>query len=90
MTLSARSDQIEFQISDTGIGISEEEQTRIFERFYKADKSRTHANGGSGLGLSIVKKIIEMHKGTIEVESKTGAGTIFIVSLPRGNNENHR
>ena len=90
VTLSARSDQIEFQISDTGIGISEEEQTRIFERFYKADKSRTHANGGSGLGLSIVKKIIEMHKGTIEVESKTGAGTIFIVSLPRGNNENHR
>lgn len=90
VALQSRGDQIEFRISDTGIGISAEDQARIFERFYKADQSRTHANGGSGLGLSIVKKIVEMHKGTIEVKSKVGTGTTFIVSLPKGQHEDHR
>ncbi len=84
VTLSSRGDQAEFRISDTGIGVSEDDQTRIFERFYKADRSRTHANGGSGLGLSIVKKIVEMHKGTIEVKSQVGTGTTFTIALPRG------
>ncbi len=74
--------RIEFNISDTGIGVSDEDQPRIFERFYKADKSRTLSNGGSGLGLSIVKKIVEMHKGMIAIESKLGQGTTFVVSLP--------
>jgi two-component system, OmpR family, phosphate regulon sensor histidine kinase PhoR len=74
--------QIIFNITDTGLGISKEDQARIFERFYKADRSRTRSNGGSGLGLSIAKKIVDMHQGTIEVESKVGAGTIFTVSLP--------
>ena len=82
VTLQPRGKQVEFKISDTGTGISEEDQARIFERFYKADRSRTNAGGGSGLGLSIVKKIVEMHKGTIEIESKIGAGTTFIVSIP--------
>jgi signal transduction histidine kinase len=81
--LHRQNGKIEFQINDTGIGISAEDQTRIFERFYKADRSRTHSsNGGSGLGLSIAQKIIEMHQGTIAIESKPGVGSTFIVSLP--------
>ncbi len=80
--LRRRDDQIEFRISDTGLGISEEDQARVFERFYKADKSRSRSNGGSGLGLAIAKKIVEMHKGTIDVESKVGEGTTFTVFLP--------
>jgi two-component system phosphate regulon sensor histidine kinase PhoR len=82
VALHPRGDQVEFRISDTGIGISEEDQTRIFERFYKVDKSRTNSRGSSGLGLSIVKKIVDLHKGTIEVQSKVRKGTTFIVSLP--------
>lgn len=72
-----------FQISDTGIGIREEDQIHLFERFYKADKSRNRTNGGNGLGLSIVKKIIDVHHGTIEIISEPGKGTQFTVSLPR-------
>jgi signal transduction histidine kinase len=82
LNLNCAGDSIEFKITDTGIGISEEDQTHIFERFYKADKSRTGLNGGSGLGLSITKKIVELHKGTIAVESYLGRGTTFLVSLP--------
>ena len=82
VTLSRRGDWVAFQISDTGIGISEEDQARIFERFYKADPSRTRTREGSGLGLSIVKKIVDLHKGTIEVESRLGEGTTFVVALP--------
>jgi signal transduction histidine kinase len=75
-------DKIEFKICDTGNGIAEEDLPHIFERFYKADKSRTGINGGSGLGLSIAHKIIELHKGTIEVESQLNTGTTFAVRLP--------
>lgn len=73
---------ITFKISDTGMGMAEEDTSRIFERFYKADKSRNPSVKGSGLGLSIVKKIVELHLGTIEVKSKSGQGTTFTVSLP--------
>jgi signal transduction histidine kinase len=71
-----------FSISDTGIGISEEDLARVFERFYKADKSRQRSIGGSGLGLSIAKKIVEIHKGEISLQSKLGAGTTVTISLP--------
>jgi signal transduction histidine kinase len=80
--LHRQNEKIEFKITDTGMGISKPDQARIFERFYKADKSRTRSNGGSGLGLSIVKKIVDLHKGTIEVESELDKGTTFTVSLP--------
>ena len=70
------------QISDTGIGMAEDELARIFQRFYKADKSRNREIGGSGLGLAIVKKIVDMHKGSIRVRSRPGEGSTFSVSLP--------
>jgi two-component system phosphate regulon sensor histidine kinase PhoR len=80
--LCRQAGKVEFKIADTGIGISEEDQARVFERFYKADKARQCSKGGSGLGLAIVKKIVEMHQGTIELESKSDAGATFTVSLP--------
>lgn len=80
--LHQRGNTVECKISDTGIGIDEESQKHIFERFYKADKSRERAKIGSGLGLAIVKKIVETHGGKITVHSETGTGTVFTVSLP--------
>lgn len=70
------------RISDTGIGISAEDKAHIFERFYKADKSRDRSLGGSGLGLSLVKKIVELHGGEISVQSELEKGSIFTVTLP--------
>lgn len=83
ISLQRRDGVIEFCIADTGIGIPEEDQARIFERFYKVDRSRERSREGSGLGLSIARKIIELHRGTIRLESKVGSGTTFIVTLPR-------
>ena len=80
--LQSHDSQVVFKIADTGIGISDEDRTRIFERFYKADKSRTRTKEGSGLGLSIVKKIVDLHKGSVDVESKVNTGTTFTISLP--------
>lgn len=69
-------------ISDSGIGISEEDLPHIFERFFKADKSRNGKLGGSGLGLSIVKRIADMHHGTVNATSKAEEGTTITVKLP--------
>lgn len=70
-------------VKDNGHGISEEDLPYIFERFYRADKSRNRMTGGRGIGLTISKAIIEAHGGTIEVKSKLGQGTEFIVALPK-------
>ncbi len=71
-----------FTISDTGIGIPAEALPTIFDRFYRVEQSRSHATGGSGLGLSIVQKIVEIHHGEITVSSIINRGTTFRISLP--------
>ena len=71
-------------ISDTGEGIPEEDVPYIFERLYRAEKSRSRSSGGSGLGLAIAKEIVELHGGDIKVENIQGEGTVFIISLPKG------
>ncbi|WP_438349723.1 sensor histidine kinase [Paenibacillus sp. FA6] len=74
--------RIEVAIKDSGIGIVEEDLPRIFERFYKVDTARSSSEGGSGLGLPLVKKIVEIHEGSVTVTSRPGEGTAFVVSLP--------
>ena len=75
-------EQVFIKIKDQGIGMSEEDCHNIFERFYRADKSRDRSTGGMGVGLTIVKTLVESYNGTISVESKLGIGTTFEVVLP--------
>ena len=69
-------------VTDTGIGIPEEAQKRVFERFYRVDKGRARKNGGTGLGLAIVKHIVQLYGGSVELESQVGKGSTFRVTLP--------
>ena len=73
-------------IRDEGVGISDEDAKRIFDRFYRVDLSRTKATGGTGLGLAIVKRIVEIHNGKIDIESKMNEGTEISIVLPIGEN----
>lgn len=74
-------DEKSISVSDTGIGIPENEQERIFERFYRVDKSRSKSLGGTGLGLSIVKHAAKYHNAKISLESKVGEGSKFTVEF---------
>ncbi len=83
VTLSRQGEEVAVTVTDTGIGIAREQLDRIFERFYRVDKSRSKKTGGTGLGLSIVKHIVEYHGGRVEVQSREGEGTTFTCWLKR-------
>lgn len=80
--VSARNGSVILAVADTGFGIPEADLPRIFERFYRVDKTRSRKTGGTGLGLSIVKHVLSNHKGRIDVQSEVGVGSVFTVKLP--------
>jgi signal transduction histidine kinase len=82
LSLQSDSDWAFLQISDTGIGLSEDEQQRIFSRFYRTTDTRSRDQRGVGLGLSIVRSIAEAHGGRIDVKSNPGKGSTFTLQLP--------
>ena len=82
VTLKADGDKLIWEVKDNGVGIPEEDQKHIFERFYRVDKARSRETGGTGLGLSIVRQLVHLHDGTVSVTSKPGEGTTFTVLFP--------
>ncbi|WP_456238095.1 sensor histidine kinase [Nonomuraea cypriaca] len=84
VTLTARREggQLVIDVVDTGVGIAPEDLPMVFERFWRADASRDRRTGGSGLGLSIVRKLVEAHGGTVSASSVPGEGTTLTLRLP--------
>ena len=82
ISLNVDSKYFYVKVEDSGIGIPQEEQESIFERFYRVDKSHSREIGGTGLGLAITRSAVLMHHGTIKVQSEEGVGTTFTVSIP--------
>jgi two-component system sensor histidine kinase SenX3 len=76
-------DAVEFVVRDRGIGIPPSDRDRIFERFYRVDRARSRATGGTGLGLAIVRNVARNHGGDVQVESREGEGSTFVIQLPR-------
>ena len=87
VSLSSNGEKVTLAVSDTGIGIPEEDRLNIFSRFYRVDKARSREAGGSGLGLSIVHDAVIAHKGSITVGQNKPQGTVFTVTLPRPSSE---
>lgn len=81
VSLKQAPEEVVVRFADNGPGMTEEEQMRVFEKFYQADRS--HSSSGNGLGLSLAKRIIDLHGGTIEIESQPGHGSEFIIHLPK-------
>lgn len=82
LALARQNGSAEIVVRDTGIGIPETDQQRVFDRFYRVDKARSRALGGAGLGLSIVRSIVEAHGGRVTIEGTPRRGSTFTVSLP--------
>jgi signal transduction histidine kinase len=82
VSVDVRPSGTEIRVADTGVGIDSQDIPRLFERFYRADNSRSRATGGAGIGLSIAKAIVEAHGGTISAASQTGRGSEFCIMLP--------
>ncbi|GAA4541642.1 sensor histidine kinase [Amycolatopsis samaneae] len=82
-----RDDMVEIAVTDRGIGIAEEDQQRVFERFYRADKARSRATGGTGLGLAIVKHVAANHGGSVGLWSRPGTGSTFTLRIPAHSGE---
>lgn len=83
VTISSNEDNVFLEVKDTGIGISKEEQERIFERFYRIDKSRSRKLGGTGLGLSIVKHALKLHDASIHIQSQLNHGTRMLLTFKK-------
>ena len=82
---AAPEERLLIQVADTGAGIQPEDLPHVFDRFYRADKSRTDDDGASGLGLAIARALVLAHEGTITAESAPGQGTVFNILLPAAN-----
>lgn len=82
VSVTQNGDHCVLTVKDTGVGIPEADRDRVFERFYRVDKSRSKEVGGTGLGLSIVKHAVMIHHGTIQMNSTVGEGTEFVVTIP--------
>ena len=82
LTLARRPGEARLTIEDTGVGIPQEAQKRVFERFYRVDQARSREHGGTGLGLAIAKHVAELHGGSIELTSELGEGSTFDVHFP--------
>ena len=84
VSVHALADAVEVQVADTGPGIPPDDLTRVFDRFYRADPSRSRSTGGTGLGLTIARRLVEAHGGSIEAESVVVQGSRFVIRLPDG------
>jgi signal transduction histidine kinase len=82
-------DQVVLQVADTGIGIPPDQHERIFDRFYQVDGSSSRRYGGMGMGLALVKEVVEAHGGAVRIESTEGKGSTFIVTLPISTEQPH-
>ena len=84
MMAKGKGEFAEVSVTDTGVGIAEEDQPKIFEEFYRVKATLTHEREGTGLGLPLAKKFVELHGGKIWLESQRGQGSIFTFTLPIG------
>jgi len=82
--LKAVEEQIELRVEDTGLGIPEEQQSKVFERFHRVEGVRGRTHEGTGIGLALVQELVRLHNGSIRVKSAVGKGSMFVVSIPKG------